>query len=146
MSSSRPSLRNALGANVVVPVLTLALGGCMSMPSMPSVDLWPFGGESKVVERSRAPANATEYRCDGGKGFYLRTLEGGTAIWLIYPDRQVRLEKQTTATTGSGTRYTNGVATLRMEEGGASLTDGPVISYHNCKVPVPAVVETKPAN
>jgi membrane-bound inhibitor of C-type lysozyme len=107
---------------------------------MPSVNLWPFGGESKVVERSRAPANATEYRCDGGKGFYLRTLEGGTAVWLIYPDRQVRLEKQT----GTGTRYTNGVATLRMEEAGASLTDGPVISYHNCKVP--AVVETKPAN
>lgn len=144
MFSSRPFLRNALSAFFLAPVLALALGGCMSMPSMPSVNLWPFGGESKVVERSRAPANATEYRCDGGKGFYLRTLEGGTAIWLIYPDRQVRLEKQTT-TTGSGTRYTNGVATLRMEEAGVSLTDGPVISYHNCKVPVPAATETKPA-
>ena len=127
------SVRN-LHRTVIVAALAVVLGGCMSMPSMPSVNLWPFG-DTKPAERTRTPANATEYRCDGGKGFYLRTLEAGTAVWLIYPDRQVRLEKQTT---GSGTRYTNGVATLRLEEGVASLSDGPVISYNNCKVP-PAV-------
>lgn len=132
MSSVRPVLRTTFSA----AFLALALGGCMSMPS---VKLWPFGGEPKTAENSRLPTNATEYRCEGGKGFYLRTLEGGSAVWLIYPDRQVRLEKQTT---GSGTRYTNGVATLRLEEGVASLTDGTTISYNNCKVPT---AETKPA-
>lgn len=132
MSSLRSVLRNSSSAALVM----CALGGCMSMPS---VNLWPFGGEPKTAERSRIPSNATEYRCDGGKSFYLRTLEGGSAVWLIYPDRQVRLEKQTI---GASTHYTNGVATLRLETGTASLTDGTTISYNNCKVPT---AETKPS-
>ena len=56
-----------------------------------NVSLWPFG-EPRSAEVSRKPSNATEYRCDGGKQFYVRNLDGG-AVWLIAPDREIRLEK-----------------------------------------------------
>lgn len=38
----------------------------------------PFGGDP-IQERSRTPANATEYQCAAGKRIYVRTLEGGAA-------------------------------------------------------------------
>ena len=64
----------------------LLAGGCGS------INLWPFG-ESGASEISRKPANATEYRCDGGRAFYVRNIDGG-AVWLIAPDREIRLEKK----------------------------------------------------
>ena len=68
--------------------IPLLLAGCGEM----KVNLWPFGSDT-VQERSRTPANATEYQCAAGKRFYVRTLEGGTAVWLILPEREVRLER-----------------------------------------------------
>ena len=50
----------------------------------------PFGGDP-VQERSRTPANATEYQCAGGKRIYVRTLDGGQAVWLILADPDQRL-------------------------------------------------------
>jgi hypothetical protein len=52
----------------------------------------PFGGDP-IQERSRTPANATEYQCAAGKRIYVRTLEGGAAVWLILPERELRLER-----------------------------------------------------
>lgn len=98
------------------------------LPGCGGVKLWPFGSDT-VHERSRTPANATEYQCAGGKRFYVRTLEGGAAAWLILPEREVRLDK---LATGSGTRYGNGVAVLEINGSEASLTDG-TVSLAACK-------------
>lgn len=103
--------------------LLLALAGCGS------VNLWPFGSEG-ARELSRAPANATEYQCEGGKRFYLRFLEGGGSAWVILPEREFRLDK---AAAQGATRYTNGSATLTVEGGEAALADGPTISFTGCK-------------
>ena len=86
--------------------------------------LWPFG-DGEVKENSRKPANAVEYRCDGGKGFYLRNLDAG-AVWLIAPDREIRLDKQ-----GEG-RFGIGRVLLEMSSDGATLTDPPAV-FSNCK-------------
>ena len=102
----------------------LLLSGCGSM------DLWPFGGE-KFQERSRTPANATAYRCDGSKRFYVRNLEDGAAAWLILPDREVRLDR------GAGARYSNGIAVLELGAADATLTDGSAGTYSGCKVLAP---------
>jgi hypothetical protein len=101
--------------------LALALAGCGSM-SVSS--LWPFG-DSEIQEKDRRPANATEYRCSDGKAFYVRNLEGG-AVWLIAPDRDVRLEKL------SDGRYGVGRVSLELSANEATLTDPPSM-YVNCK-------------
>lgn len=113
------------GAGLLIIGLALLGGGCSSMKMS---DVWPLG-ESKVAERPRGPENATEYRCDGGKSFHVRYLEGRAAVWLIYPDRQVRLDKAA----GTATRYSNGIANLLLDGAQASLNDGPSIAYTGCK-------------
>jgi len=111
---------------MVLISLTSLLPACSSV----SVDkVWPFNDKSGASAQSHGPANATEYRCDGGKRFYVRYLDNGATAWLIYPDREVGLAKA-----ASGSRYSNGVAVLEINGDQATLTDG-TVSYSGCKVP-----------
>ncbi|MGE5027578.1 MAG: MliC family protein [Betaproteobacteria bacterium] len=113
-------------AALLVPAgLCLLLSGCGSV----NVNLWPFGGDG-AQDRPLVPANATEYQCGNGKRFYVRSLDNGAAAWLIYPDRQVRLDKVKSA---AGERYSNGIAMLEINGDEATLTDGPAISFTGCK-------------
>ena len=114
---------------VIIPFLLASCssggGGLLS-----DVKLWPFG-ESGGRELSRTPENATEYRCEGGMRFYVRPLEGG-AMWLILPEREVRLAK-----TGAGQTYAAGKLTLQVEGTTATVSDPPA-KYSGCKVPAQA--------
>lgn len=101
--------------------LSLLLTGCSS------VNLWPFGGETN---QARAPSDATEYQCAGGKRFYVRYLDNGGAAWIILPEREFRLDKVTSA---AGTRYSKGIATLDINGNAATLADGSAISFVGCK-------------
>lgn len=105
----------------------LLLTGCGSM-SLSNLNIWPFGNEYTGKEPG-PPPNSVEYRCNGGKSFYLRMLPDGNA-WVIYPDRQVRLDK---SGPGDG-RYSNGIATLQLGTPEATLEDGNAISYSGCAV------------
>jgi hypothetical protein len=98
----------------------LLLSGC-SVSS-----LWPFG-EPSGNERDRKPANATEYRCDGGKLFYVRNLDANS-VWLIAPDREIRLEKLAEG------RWGVGRVVLEVTGAGATLTDPPT-QFTGCKRP-----------
>jgi hypothetical protein len=100
----------------------LLLAGCSSVSS-----LWPFG-EGGGTERSRKPANATEYVCQGGKGFYVRSLDAG-AVWLIAPDREIRLEKPAGS---EASVYRAGRVTLEIIGQDAMLTDPPA-QFAGCK-------------
>lgn len=101
------------------------LTGCGEM----KMKVWPFGNDT-VQERSRTPVNATEYQCAAGKRFYVRTLEGGAAVWLILPERELRLER-----TGpdSGTRYAKGSTMLEISGNAATLKDGTATAFAGCK-------------
>jgi membrane-bound inhibitor of C-type lysozyme len=102
----------------------LLLAGCSSV----SVDkLWPFDDKSAATQTG-APPNATEYQCKDGKHFYLRTMDNGASVWLIYPDREVGLTKA-----ASGSRYSNGIAVLEINGNESTLTDGTAIAYTGCK-------------
>lgn len=103
--------------------ISLLVTGCGS------INIWPFG-ESKSQNASRGPENATEYRCDAGKVFHVRSLDAGKSAWVMLPDRQVRLDQ--VAADGGG-RYSNGIAELRVNGVEATLTDGPTVAYSNCK-------------
>ena len=102
------------------------LAGCGDMTVS---KIWPFGGDTPK-ERSRTPANATEYQCAAGKRFYVRTLEGGAAVWLILPEREVRLERLGADTS---TRYGKGTAVLEINGSEATLKDGATVPFTGCK-------------
>lgn len=103
--------------------LAVVLAGCESM----NVGrLWPFG-EGGATEIARKPANAAEYQCDGARRFYVRNLEGG-AVWLIAPDREIRLEKMP----GEG-QYGVGRVALELAGQTATLTDPPGAPFTGCK-------------
>ncbi len=106
-----------------VAALALMLHGCGNM----NMKVWPFDSGSSSGS-ARGPANSVEYQCDDGKRFFVRWLDNGNTAWLIYPDREVGLPKA-----ASGNRYTNGVATLTLEGGIATLTDGKQVNYSGCK-------------
>jgi hypothetical protein len=84
--------------------------------------------ETREVPQSRVPPNATEYRCDGGKSFFVRTTDPAAA-WVILPEREFRLDKAA----GSAGRYENRVARLDLSGEQATLTDGPE-SFTGCKL------------
>jgi hypothetical protein len=96
----------------------LAAGGCGGL------NLWPFG-ESGASELNRKPPNAVEYRCDGGRSFYVRNIDGG-AVWLFAPDREIRLEKKGEASWGVGR------VLLEISGSGATLVDPPA-QFTGCK-------------
>ena len=102
---------------------TLMLSACSSV----NVNLWPFGSD-KEQDPPRTPAGATAYACEGGKRLFVRYLDNGAAAWVILPDREFRLNK-----TASGTRYSNGSATLDITDGGATLSDGATVTHAGCK-------------
>jgi membrane-bound inhibitor of C-type lysozyme len=112
-------------AALILAGSSLVLGACSSM----SVNLWPFGGASEQ-DLSRPPPGATAYQCEGGMRLFVRYLDNGAAAWVILPEREFRLNK---ATSGSGTRYSNGNATLDVIDGGATLSDGATVTYAGCK-------------
>ncbi|MDD5249321.1 MAG: hypothetical protein PHY45_10065 [Rhodocyclaceae bacterium] len=112
-------MKNSFIGAASAMAVALILSGCGG------VNLWPFGGE-KLQEHSRVPANATAYQCDGGKRFYVRTLDDGAA-WLILPDREIRLAKVGDA------RYSNGIAVLEVTGDAAKLTDGSASAFAGCK-------------
>jgi hypothetical protein len=95
--------------------------GCGARP-------WPFGGEAS--ERAAATFDAIEYRCTTGRGFYLRVLENGAAVWLILPEREIRLER---TGAGPGTRYAWRQTRLEIEGEAAVLFEGPTLLAGGCQ-------------
>ena len=110
-------------ATPVLAAALLAVAGCSS------INLWPFG-DSKPQEVSRKPVNATEYQCNNDRRLYVRYLDNGASAWVIFPEREFRLDKVASA---SGTRYSNGIAMLEKDGDDVSLRDGPTVAFTGCK-------------
>ncbi len=106
----------------VVLIASVQFAACSTVK-----DLLPFG-EKEYTENSRKPANAAEYLCEGGKRFYVRTLDA-SAVWLIAPDREIRLEKVAGA---AGMSYGAGRVLLELSGPDATLTDPPAL-FAGCK-------------
>jgi hypothetical protein len=107
-----------LRAAHAIALLPFALAGCSGTSIVPFL-----GGEAP--EQNRKPANATEYRCEGGAAVYVRQLDGN-AIWLIAPDREIRLDKKAEG------RYVYGRVELDMDKDRLDLIDPPT-NQVNCK-------------
>jgi membrane-bound inhibitor of C-type lysozyme len=110
-------LSNILAATVIALLL----------PACSSVKVWPFD-DDKSTGRTSDRVNATEYNCEGGKRFYVRSIDNGAAVWLILRDREVRLDKA-----ASGNSYSNGITLLDINGSDAALKDGDKTTFSGCK-------------
>ena len=111
--------------------MRLLLPGCAALllAGCGGVKLWPFGTEEGRVV---VPQNATQYRCNANRNFYLRFLASGEA-WVILPEREFRLERVANV---PGRRFSNGSAVLDLgaeANAEATLNDGPAIAFSGCK-------------
>ena len=87
---------------------------------------------TETQERSKNPANATEYICENNKHFFVRMLNKGSDAWLIFPDHEVNLAQSSS----DKNRYVSGAITLVLNGEQSTLTDGDVLSYTGCKARV----------
>lgn len=88
-------------------------------------------GSGPAPEAARTPPNATQYRCAANTGFWLRTLEGG-ALWLILPEREIRLEP----VKGDENKFSAGRVQLVLAGDAAQLADPPT-TFADCKKALP---------
>lgn len=107
---------------ITIAIGLAPLGGCGSASP------WPFGGEP--AERTRAPQDATAYRCDGGRMLYVRMIENGAAAWVILPEREIRLERTGAA---AATNYAWRNTLLEIKGNEAALFDGATPLLAGCK-------------
>jgi len=114
-------IKNRCARSAALALVPFLLAGCGGF------SVWPFG-DSRSTEASRKPADATEYRCDGAKGFFVRPLDAG-AVWLIAPDREIRLTKTRDV---QGARYVAGRVVLEITGETATLLDPPA-NFSGCK-------------
>jgi len=107
--------------SVAVIAAAMAVSGCSS--------LWPFGG-GKSEDPNRVPPGVTEYSCAQGKRLLVRYAADGKSAWVIYPDREFRLDR---VASGSGERFTNGVSTLATQGDEALLDAEGARQFTDCK-------------
>jgi len=96
------------------------------LPGCGGSSVWPLG-PSAASDASRKPANATEYLCDNRRTFFVRNIDAG-AVWLIAPDREIRLDKST----GGDQVYTAGKVRLELAGTNATLLDPPA-QFTGCR-------------
>jgi len=90
---------------------------------------WPFA-RSDGEQPRRLPEGAVEHACAQGKRLLLRHAPDGKSVWVIYPDREFRLDR---LAAGPGERYSNGVSTLIAEVDGISLDSNGIREFAECK-------------
>ena len=76
------------------------------------------------------PPGARAYACEGGKRLLVRYESDAKSAWVIYPDRQLRLDR---VASGSGEEYARAGTTLAVKDGEAMVTEGATLQYARCK-------------
>lgn len=103
------------------------LSSCSSI-KMPEVSLPMLNGDYR--ELSTAPKDASLYQCEKNKQFYVKALEGGKEMWLIFPDREFGL-KQGDALKNT---YSNDTTTLEINDPETFIKEGDVLTYQKCRI------------
>lgn len=134
MAKLRPKLghlNKTSRMNMTITRVSMFLGTMALLSACSSIGFSnTFGSSNK--EQSRTPYNATEYICDNNQHFYVRMLNNGKDVWLIYPTHEVNLTKSS----DSAQRYTSGVIALDINGDTSTLNDGEKIAYTGCKAQI----------
>ena len=107
-----------------VPFLLLS---CSSI-KMPEVSLPMLNGDYR--ELSTAPKDASLYQCEKNKQFYVKALEGGKEMWLIFPDREFGLKQGDVLKN----TYSNDTTTLEINDPETFIKEGDVLTYQKCRI------------
>jgi hypothetical protein len=112
---------------ITLVIISSLLVSCGSM-KIPEVNLPMLNGDYR--ELSTAPKDASLYQCEKNKQFYVKPLEGGKEMWLVFPDREFGL-KQVEA---SKNIYTNDTTTLEINDPETYIKEGDVLTYQKCRL------------
>ncbi len=112
---------------IMLVAISSLLVSCGSM-KIPEVNLQMLNGDYR--ELSTAPKDASLYQCEKNKQFYVKPLEGGKEMWLVFPDREFGL-KQVEA---SKNIYTNDTTTLEINDPETYIKEGDVLTYQKCRL------------
>ena len=103
-------------------IFLLPLAGCsLKMNSMSDILATDYS------EVDIAPEDSVSYYCDENKQFFIKYIEDETALWLIYPKRQLKL-----VLLNNENLYSNGITTLVKEPAGILVKDDSGTLYKNC--------------
>lgn len=103
------------------------LSSCSSI-KMPEVSLPMLNGDYR--ELSTAPKDASLYQCEKNKQFYVKALEGGKEMWLIFPDREFGLKQGDVLKN----TYSNDTTTLEINDPETFIKEGDVLTYQKCRI------------
>jgi hypothetical protein len=112
---------------IMLVAISSLLVSCGSM-KIPEINLPMLNGDYR--ELSTAPKDASLYQCEKNKQFYVKSLEGGKEMWLVFPDREFGL-KQVEA---SKNIYTNDTTTLEINDPETYIKEGDVLTYQKCRL------------
>ena len=112
---------------IMLVAISSLLVSCGSM-KIPEVNLPMLNGDYR--ELSTAPKDASLYQCEKNKQFYVKPLEGGKEMWLVFPDREFGL-KQVEA---SKNIYNNDITTLEINDPETYIKEGDVLTYQKCRL------------
>ncbi len=112
---------------IMLVAISSLLVSCGSM-KIPEVNLPMLNGDYR--ELSTAPKDASLYQCEKNKQFYVKPLEGGKEMWLVFSDREFGL-KQVEA---SKNIYTNDTTTLEINDPETYIKEGDVLTYQKCRL------------
>jgi membrane-bound inhibitor of C-type lysozyme len=76
------------------------------------------------------PPGAKGYACEGRKRLLVRFEGDSKSAWVIYPDREVRLNR---AVAASGEQFSNARTTLTIKDGEAVLEEAGAVQFARCK-------------
>jgi hypothetical protein len=105
-------------------VLTVILGACSGASG------WLPWSKSPGASGPYTPPGATAYACEGGKRLLVRFESDAKSAWVIYPDRQLRLDRVNSA---AGQEFSRAGTTLAVKDGEATLTEVGSAPFIRCK-------------
>jgi hypothetical protein len=111
----------------MILILSASLSSCGSV-KMPEINLPSLNGDYR--ELSTAPQGASLYQCEKNKKFYIKSLEGGKEMWIIFPNREFGLKQVDTLKN----MYTNESTTLEINDPETYIKEGDVLTYQKCQI------------
>lgn len=109
-------------AVIAIVALGAFLTGC-------SGSLLPWG-RSDREQPQRLPEGAVELACAQGKKLVLRYAPDGKSVWVMYPDRQFRLDR---VAASASERYSNGPTSLSVEGDAIAIDGDGARQFADCK-------------
>ena len=114
------------GRTLSILVSVALLAGCGSS----STSWMPWTKEERPTGAKYTPEGAKGYGCAEGKRLLVRFDSDGKSAWVIYPDREMRLDRVSSA---SGEEFSRAGTTLSTKDGETTLIEGSAVQFANCK-------------